>query len=137
MAVTRTLYAKLAVLSLSLLFALGIVYVALTLYTSERHFEEVQQKLNQDLADHLVAEKILIVDGNINEAVLKAAQLVSLAAQSAGYSADQEPMFALLHGVSGERYLRFRHLVTRCLHDEHASHVDALFALHFACHFAF
>jgi len=70
-ALTRTLYAKLAVLSLTLLFALGVVYVALTLYTVERHFQEVQQKLNQDLADHLVADKILIVDGTVNEAVLE------------------------------------------------------------------
>ncbi len=68
---SRTLYTKLAAISLTLLFALGVVYVALTLYTTRRHFEEVQQKLNQDLAEHLVAEKILFDDGTVNEAVLE------------------------------------------------------------------
>lgn len=67
----RTLYGKLAAISLTLLFALGVVYVALTLYTTQRHFEEVQQRLNQDLAEHLVAEKILFDDGTVNQAVLE------------------------------------------------------------------
>lgn len=71
MALSRTLYAKLAAISLTLLLALGIVYVVLTLYTTERHFEEVQQKLNQDLADHLVADQILFEDGEVNEAALE------------------------------------------------------------------
>ena len=68
---TRTLYAKLAAVSLVLFCALGIVYVALSIYATERHFQEVQQKLNQDLADHLVKEKILLVDGQVNETVLE------------------------------------------------------------------
>ena len=67
----QTLYAKLAAVSLTLLIALGGVYIALSLYSTERHFQEVQQKLNQDLAEHLVAEKILLVDGDVNEEVLK------------------------------------------------------------------
>jgi two-component system OmpR family sensor kinase len=69
--VRHTLYAKLAVVALSSFLALGIGYVALSLYTTERHFAEVQQKLNRDLADHLVREKILMVDGSVNEAALK------------------------------------------------------------------
>jgi len=67
----RTLYAKIAVVSLSLFAALGVVYVGLTVYTTERHFQEVQQKLNHDLAEHLVKEKILLADGVVNEDVLK------------------------------------------------------------------
>ena len=67
---SRTLYAKLAVVSLALFCALGAVYVALSIYTTERHFQEVQQKLNQDLAEHLVQDKILMVDGQVNETVL-------------------------------------------------------------------
>ena len=68
---SRTLYTKLAAVSLLLFVVLGLVYVGLTLYTTEHHFREVQQKLNLDLADHLVDDKILIVDGQINEAELK------------------------------------------------------------------
>ena len=68
---TRTLYAKLAVVSLVLFCALGVVYVVLSIYTTERHFQEVQQKLNQDLAEHLVNEKILLVDGQVNQTVLE------------------------------------------------------------------
>ncbi len=67
----NTLYAKIAAVSLSLFFALGVVYVTLTLYTTERHFQETQQKLNHDLAEHLVKEKILLADGVVNETVLK------------------------------------------------------------------
>jgi len=70
-AVSRTLYAKLAAISLTLLFALGVVYVALSLYTTRHHFEEAQQRLNRDLAEHLVTEKILFVDGTVNESVLE------------------------------------------------------------------
>jgi signal transduction histidine kinase len=70
-AISRTLYAKLAALSLTLLFALGVVYVALSLYTTRHHFEEVQQRLNRDLAEHLVAEKILFDDGAVNESALE------------------------------------------------------------------
>ena len=68
---SRTLYAKLAVVSLALFCALGVVYVALSIYTTERHFQEVQQKLNQDLAEHLVNEKILLADGQVDETVLE------------------------------------------------------------------
>ncbi len=68
---SRTLYAKLAVVSLVLFCALGVVYVALSIYTTERHFQEVQQKLNQDLAEHLVNEKILIADGQVDQTVLE------------------------------------------------------------------
>ncbi len=68
---TRTLYAKLALVSLVLFCALGVVYVVLSIYTTERHFQEVQQKLNQDLAEHLVNEKILLVDGQVNQTALE------------------------------------------------------------------
>ena len=71
MAVSRTLNAKLAAISLTLLFALGVVYVALSLYTAKHHFEEAQQRLNEDLAEHLVTQKILFVDGDVNETALK------------------------------------------------------------------
>ena len=71
LALMKTLYAKLAAVSLSLFFAIGIVYVLITLYATQRHFEEVQQRLNLELADHLVAESIVTPEGSIDDARLK------------------------------------------------------------------
>jgi hypothetical protein len=57
--------------------------------------------------------------------------------QSAGYSGDNRPLFCLLCGISGDQYRRFRALVIKSLRGDPVSQRDALFAVHFATHFAF
>jgi two-component system OmpR family sensor kinase len=69
--VLRTLYGKLA-LALLVLFALiGVMHIALTLFTTTRHIQEVNQELNHSLAEHLVQEKILMRNGQIDQAALE------------------------------------------------------------------
>ncbi|MBI3610379.1 MAG: HAMP domain-containing protein [Nitrospirae bacterium] len=67
----KTLYAKLAAVLLGLFCLIGVFYVLLTLFTTQMHLQEVNQKLNRTLAEHLVSKNILMTEGRINEAVLK------------------------------------------------------------------
>ena len=67
----RSLYSKLALVLLGLLTVVGILAVALTVYSAGRYQQEVNQKLNRELADHIVAEKTLIRDKLVNQAALE------------------------------------------------------------------
>lgn len=67
----KTLYGKLAAVLLGLLCLLGGFYIFLTLFTTGLFLNEVSQKLNRDLAEHIVADKILMEQGEIHEAALK------------------------------------------------------------------
>ncbi len=67
----KTLYGKLAAVLLGLFCLIGVTYLLLTLFTTQRHLQEVNQKLNLDLAQHLVSEKILIQEGQVNEEAMK------------------------------------------------------------------
>ena len=51
----RTLHGKLSAVLLGLLLLTGLLYVPLTLFTSERYRQEANQKLNRTLAAHLVS----------------------------------------------------------------------------------
>lgn len=67
----NSLYSKLAVVLLGLFTIVGVLAVALTVYSAGRYQQEVNQKLNRELADHIVAEKALIRDKLVNQAALK------------------------------------------------------------------
>jgi signal transduction histidine kinase len=67
----KTLYAKLAAVLLGLFCLIGIFYVLLTLFTTQMHLHEVNQKLNRTLAKHLVSKNTLMTNGRINEEGLK------------------------------------------------------------------
>jgi len=67
----KTLYGKLTVVLLGLLCLIGISYIPLTLFTTRLYQQEVAQKLNRALAEHLVAEKILMEKHQVNDAALK------------------------------------------------------------------
>lgn len=58
------------VLALVLAIAVG-ASVALTLRTSRTYLEEVEQRLNRELADHLVAEEPLLHDGKVDPEALE------------------------------------------------------------------
>ena len=67
----RSLYSKLAAVLLGLFVLVGLSIVAVTLYSAEMYQQEVDQKLNHELAAHIVSEKLLLQDNQINEEALK------------------------------------------------------------------
>ena len=67
----KNLYTRLAAVLLGLFLLIGVLYILLTLYTTRLYFQEVNQKLNRILAQHLVSEKILMKDGRVDEEALK------------------------------------------------------------------
>ena len=67
----RSLYSKLAAVLLGLFALVGLSLVAVTLFSAEMYQQEVNQKLNRELAAHIVSEKLLLQDHQINEEALK------------------------------------------------------------------
>ena len=67
----RSLYSKLAAVVLVLFSFVALVMVALVIYTTDMYRQEVSQKLNVDLAENIVKEKILIKDGEIDRDALE------------------------------------------------------------------
>jgi two-component system, OmpR family, sensor kinase len=67
----NTLYGKLAAVLVGLFFVIGAGAILLTVYTTRLYFQEVNQKLNQTLAERIVSEQNLIQEGQVNEAALK------------------------------------------------------------------
>jgi len=67
----RNLSTRLAAVLLGLFLAIGVLYTLLTVYTTRLYFQEVNQKLNRILAQQLVAEKVLLTGGKVNEGALQ------------------------------------------------------------------
>lgn len=67
----KSLYGKLAAILLLLLCLIGILYIGLTLFTTQRYLQEVNQRLNRDLAEHLASGRNLIKEGRVDEKALK------------------------------------------------------------------
>jgi len=63
----RSLYGRLSTVLLALLLAVGVVGVVVTLATTGRYLEEVDQKLHRDVAEHMVVENPLFQEGEVNE----------------------------------------------------------------------
>lgn len=66
-----TLYGKLATVLIGLFCLIGAGTILLTIYTTKLYFQEVNQKLNQTLAERIVSEKILMQEGQVNETALE------------------------------------------------------------------
>ena len=66
-----TLYGKLATVLIGLFCLLGAGVIVSSLYTTKLYFQEVNQKLNQTLAERIVSETILMQDGQVNEEAVK------------------------------------------------------------------
>jgi len=62
----KSLYAKLAAVLLALCVAVGGVYVVVTLFATRLYLDEVNQKLNRNLAATILAEKPVIKDRKID-----------------------------------------------------------------------
>ena len=67
----RSLYAKLAAVLLGLFCLVGVSFILITMFSTEMYQQEVNQKLNRDLAEHIVAEKLLLENSRINEEALR------------------------------------------------------------------
>ena len=67
----RSLYARLA-LALFLLFCLvgGLLFIA-AMYSAHLYQQEISQRLNRDLAPHIVSEYLLMENGQVNQENLK------------------------------------------------------------------
>ena len=67
----KTLYAKLSLALTVLLFTIGIGYFLVTLSGTRHYVEEMNQRLNRDLARNLVADRNLVAEGRINQQAVK------------------------------------------------------------------
>lgn len=67
----KTLFTKLTAVLLALLCLIGLLYIGLSFFSTRMYVQEVNQKLNHTLAQHLVSEKILIEGGHVNQAALE------------------------------------------------------------------
>jgi signal transduction histidine kinase len=67
----HALSTKLALALAAVFTALGVFFVFLMSEVSEHYQQEVAQKLNRDLAQHILAERLLLEEGNIDHAGLE------------------------------------------------------------------
>ncbi len=67
----NSLYWKISAAFLIILFILSCAYSYIALFTAEMYFQEANQKLDTDIAPHIVSENKCFVDGKANDAVLK------------------------------------------------------------------
>ena len=63
----HSLYGKLVAVFFALICATSLSYVILTLVVTRAYQQEVQQKLNRELAQHIVAETPLLDRGKVNQ----------------------------------------------------------------------
>ena len=66
----RTLYSRLALTLFTLLCLVGVILIQVIAHSSTLYQQEVAQKLNRELAAHIVAEQPLIQDRKINRLAL-------------------------------------------------------------------
>ena len=62
----RTLYGKLVLALLALIGVVSIVFVALSVTTARLHFQEINQRLNETVAQNIVKRDLLIHGGEID-----------------------------------------------------------------------
>lgn len=67
----RTLYSRIAAVLFTLMLVIGYVVYSMVLYSSEMYQQELTQKLNTELAKHIVAEEPLFTEQRVNQKALK------------------------------------------------------------------
>lgn len=68
---TNRLYWKISSTLLALLVVLGVMYVAITVYTEKQYFQEVNQRLYGSVADQIVKEVKPFVDGEVDTTAIQ------------------------------------------------------------------
>ena len=66
----RTLYSRLALTLFVILCVVGVILLQLVVHASMQYEQEVAQKLNRELAAHIVAEQPLIKGSAVNQTAL-------------------------------------------------------------------
>jgi signal transduction histidine kinase len=67
----NTLYKKLTAILFIVLCLVGALEFALVLYATDMYQQEVSQRLNKDLAKHILSENLLLKDGKVDQQALK------------------------------------------------------------------
>ena len=67
----KSLYSKLAMGLAGLFLIVGLIFVLLTVYSTEMYQQEVNQKLNINLANQIVSKKLLMKDNRVNQKALE------------------------------------------------------------------
>ena len=67
----RSLYARLSLALIGLFLVTGVVYTLITNATTERHLQEITQHFNRDLAQRIVADRQLVINGAMDDKALK------------------------------------------------------------------
>jgi signal transduction histidine kinase len=68
----RTLYARLSLALIVLFLATGLLYILISGTMTERYLQEITQHFNRDLAQHIVSDRGLVIEGEMNDKALKA-----------------------------------------------------------------
>ena len=66
-----SLYWKIGITFLVVLFFLSVVYLYISMFTAEMYFQEANQRLNAEVAPHIASENQAFIDGKANEQILK------------------------------------------------------------------
>jgi len=67
----KTLYARMALVLVLLFAAVGLLYALISTSATVHYMDELNQKLNRDLARNLVADRNLVAEGRIDRMALK------------------------------------------------------------------
>ncbi len=68
---SKSLYTKLALALFGLFFLIGISFIVISIFSTEKYQQEVNQKLNRKLADLIVADKIVMQDNRVDRKALE------------------------------------------------------------------
>lgn len=66
-----TLYKKLTAILFIVLCLVGALVFALVMYATDMYQQEVSQRLNKDLAEHILSENLMLKDGQVDQQALK------------------------------------------------------------------
>lgn len=67
----NSLYSRIAAALAGLFFMVGLVFIWVTVFSTDMYQQEVNQKLNTHLARQIVKERLLMSDGQVNQEALK------------------------------------------------------------------
>jgi len=69
--VFKSLYSKLAAVLTGLFFLVGLAIIIVTIFSTDMYQQEVNQRLNRQLAEQIVATKLLIQNNRVNQEALE------------------------------------------------------------------
>ncbi len=67
----NSLYSKIAAGLAGLFLVVGLIFIAITVFSTDMYQQEVNQKLNTHLAGQIVKERLLMEQGRVNQEALK------------------------------------------------------------------